>query len=87
MNIVLTPGEATLATLEQIYRGDDSFELDRAARHDIDRAADIISVAKSADTPIYGVNTGFGKLASARIDKADMRGLERVAGKSAMAAV
>ena len=77
MKIVLTPGAATLSLLERIYRGDECFQLDRAARSRMDRAAGIVSAAKDAETPVYGINTGFGKLASVRIEKADIDQLQR----------
>ncbi len=77
MTIVLTPGAASLSLLERIYRGEESFQLDRSARNGVDRAAEIVLAAKDNETPIYGINTGFGKLASARIEKSDIDQLQR----------
>ena len=76
MSILLLPGEATLSLLERIYRGDEYFQLDRTARPGMDRAAHIVAAAGSGETPVYGVNTGFGKLASVRIDKDDINQLQ-----------
>ena len=76
MSILLSPGEATLSLLERIYRGDECFQLDRTARPGMDRAANIVAAAGAGETPIYGVNTGFGKLASVRIDKDDINQLQ-----------
>lgn len=77
MSIVLVPNAATLSLLERIYRGDECFQLDRAAREGIDWAAGIVASAGASDTPIYGINTGFGKLASVRIDRTDIDKLQR----------
>lgn len=77
MRIALTPGFATLAVLEDIYRGVNRFELDRSAVLAIDQAAEVVARAVEGIIPIYGVNTGFGKLASVRIDKADIVALQR----------
>lgn len=76
MSILLSPGETTLSLLERIYRGGEYFQLDRTARPGMDRAADIVAAASAGETPVYGVNTGFGKLASVRIDKDNINQLQ-----------
>ncbi|GMG85328.1 histidine ammonia-lyase [Paralimibaculum aggregatum] len=75
--IVLTPGEAGLDTLEAIYRGSEPFRLDRAARPAVEAAAARITEAASGETPVYGVNTGFGKLASVRVPSSSTAALQR----------
>jgi histidine ammonia-lyase len=40
-------------------------------------AADIVARAAAGGVPVYGVNTGFGKLASVRIDATDTETLQR----------
>jgi histidine ammonia-lyase len=75
--LVLTPGEVTLATLRQIYRFGAPVVLDRAARPGIEASAALIAKAAAGDVPVYGVNTGFGKLASIRIPLADTATLQR----------
>ena len=67
MTETLTPGAATLAQLERIWRGSGAVQLDPAARSDVDAAADLVAQAAAGDAAVYGVNTGFGKLASVKI--------------------
>jgi histidine ammonia-lyase len=75
--ITLTPGEATLAQLRRIYREELPVQLNRNARPKVEASAAIISAAASGDVPVYGVNTGFGKLASIRIAPEDTATLQR----------
>ncbi|GJL92916.1 histidine ammonia-lyase [Hyphococcus sp.] len=77
MTIKLTPGAMSLAALETLYRGAAPFQLDRAAKPAIDRSAEQIAKAAAGDVPVYGVNTGFGKLASVRIGHGDIAQLQR----------
>ncbi len=77
MTTVLTPGGASLEALEQLYREGAPFKLDRAARPAIDWSAEQIAKAAAGDAPVYGVNTGFGKLASVRIGHGDIAQLQR----------
>ncbi|MFA3919202.1 histidine ammonia-lyase [Ruegeria hyattellae] len=75
--IVLTPGTATLATLETLYRDGTPAQLDRAAKPAIDAAADMVAQAAAGSDAVYGINTGFGKLASTRIAPEDTAHLQR----------
>ena len=75
--ITLSPGSATLAQLRQIYRGELPARLDRAAKPAIEASAEVIARAAAGDVPVYGVNTGFGKLASIRIPQRDTATLQR----------
>ncbi|MEX6633731.1 histidine ammonia-lyase [Hyphococcus lacteus] len=77
MTTELKPGKATLLLLEMLYRDCSSFRLDRAAKPQIVSASDRVAVAAQGDAPIYGVNTGFGKLASVRIATNDIETLQR----------
>jgi histidine ammonia-lyase len=74
---VLIPGSTTLAQLETIWRTDEPVTLSPDARPMIDKAAQIVAAAASGDEAIYGVNTGFGKLASIRIKSEDILTLQR----------
>lgn len=73
----LKPGAVTLGELEQIWRGDLAVTLDPDARPQIERAAALVAAAAAGDVPVYGVNTGFGKLASRKIKPADTATLQR----------
>ncbi len=76
MTHVLTPGKATLAELEAIYRGAPA-KLDPGVRDAVEKSAARIAEVAAGDVPVYGVNTGFGKLASVRIAPGDVATLQR----------
>ena len=75
--LTLTPGAATLPELETIWREGLAVRLDDAARPGIAASADRIAAAVAGDAAVYGVNTGFGKLASVRIAAEDTATLQR----------
>ena len=77
MTVVLIPGEVTLAQLERIYRDGVPARLDPATAPGIARAAARIAAIAAGNEAVYGVNTGFGKLASIRIGAADTATLQR----------
>lgn len=74
--IVLKPGLSTLADWRAIYRGA-APKLDAACSEAVARSAEVISRIVSEGKPVYGINTGFGKLASVRIDSTDLARLQR----------
>ncbi|MEP1768724.1 MAG: histidine ammonia-lyase [Sulfitobacter sp.] len=75
--LTLTPGAVTLDDLAQIHWGGASVQLDRACRPDIERAHARIAKAVAGTDAVYGVNTGFGKLASVKIEAKDTATLQR----------
>ncbi|MEM7319656.1 MAG: histidine ammonia-lyase [Pseudomonadota bacterium] len=75
--LTLVPGAATLAQLEQIYRTEAAVNLDNSCRVAVDAAAARIAEAAAGAEPVYGVNTGFGKLASLKIAAEDTATLQR----------
>jgi histidine ammonia-lyase len=75
--LTLKPGAVTLAELRRIYCEELPVTLDRSARPSVEASATIIAKAARGDTPVYGVNTGFGKLASIRIPPQDTATLQR----------
>ncbi|RBI87579.1 histidine ammonia-lyase [Rhodosalinus halophilus] len=77
MSVVLTPGATTLATLERLWRGGAAARLDPAARPGVEAAAALVRQAAEGEAAVYGVNTGFGKLATVRIPAADTAKLQR----------
>ena len=66
-SIVLKPGAVSLAQWRAVYRGA-SITLDPACAPLIERAAATVAAIVARGEPVYGINTGFGKLASVRID-------------------
>lgn len=77
MTITLTPGSTQLLVLEKIYRSSDTVKLDLIAKDAVAAAAAKVQQAAAGDVPVYGVNTGFGKLASVRIAPEDTATLQR----------
>lgn len=77
MTQILTPAGTTLAQLETLWRGVGAVALIPSARAAIEASAAVIAAAARGDAPVYGVNTGFGKLASVRIAPADTETLQR----------
>lgn len=75
--LTLTPGAATLADLARVYREELAVRLDPASHDGIAQAAARIDAAAKGDTAVYGVNTGFGKLASVKIAVEDTATLQR----------
>ncbi len=77
MTQILHPGSTSLSDLETIWRGNGPLALDPGARLAVAASAAIIAAAARGDVPVYGVNTGFGKLASVRIAPQDTETLQR----------
>ena len=77
MTQVLHPAATNLAQLETLFRTEGAVALDADARPSIEASAALIARAAAGDQPAYGVNTGFGKLASVRIAPADTETLQR----------
>jgi histidine ammonia-lyase len=75
--IPIVPGSVTLSTLRRIARGNSGIELGPAAWDDVEACHDLLDRALVEGRTIYGVNTGFGKLAGTRIGEADLATLQR----------
>jgi histidine ammonia-lyase len=74
--LTLTPGQLTLEQLQVIHAGGAKISLVESSRDDIAASAAIVQAAAAGDAPVYGVNTGFGKLANQRISAADLATLQ-----------
>jgi histidine ammonia-lyase len=75
--MLLRPGALTLDDLLAVHHGAGPLKLDRAAWPNVQRSAAVVQAAAAGDAAVYGVNTGFGKLASTRIEAADLATLQR----------
>ena len=75
--ITLTPGAVTLATLRSLYWQQTPARLDPAAMPGIENACARVAEVAAGDAAVYGINTGFGKLASIRIAPGDVATLQR----------
>jgi histidine ammonia-lyase len=75
--VVVEPGLVSLATLAEIYWHQPPVAVHRDAQAAVAKAAQQVLAAAQADAPVYGVNTGFGKLAAVKIPAADTARLQR----------
>jgi histidine ammonia-lyase len=73
---MLIPGYITLAQWRDIYRGGD-VTLTPDCRPRVAESAAAVGRILAHGAPVYGINTGFGKLASTRIDSGDLETLQR----------
>jgi histidine ammonia-lyase len=76
-SIILNPGQMKLAQLKEIFHSTGPVLLSDSAKPAIIRAAEKIEQAVNSGEAIYGVNTGFGKLASVKIPTNDTTKLQR----------
>jgi len=74
--VVLNPGEVSLADWKAVYRGAPA-RLPQSAAARIAESAAAVERILAKGAPVYGINTGFGKLASVRIGDADLEALQR----------
>ena len=72
----LVPGALTLDALLAIHAGGVQLKLDDACRPGIRASQQVVQRAADGDAPVYGVNTGFGKLANKRISKEQLATLQ-----------
>ncbi len=78
MNILsLIPGSVSLETLADIYWNETPVALDISCKQNVEKAAEYIALAAMGEPAVYGVNTGFGKLASLKIAPEDTAKLQR----------
>jgi len=74
--MLLRPGALTLEDLQALHAGGRQVVLDPQAMPAIDASAAVVRRAAEGEAAVYGVNTGFGKLATRRIDDADLATLQ-----------
>jgi histidine ammonia-lyase len=72
----VSPGAVPLAGWRAIYRGATP-TLDPACRVAIAKSAAAVARILARHEPVYGINTGFGKLATVKIGDADLETLQR----------
>ncbi|GEM_PF-1249027 len=73
----LIPGQLTLAQLRAIYQQPLTLTLDGSASAQIDASVACVEQILAENRTAYGINTGFGLLASTRIASADLENLQR----------
>jgi histidine ammonia-lyase len=74
--MLLRPGQLSLEELQAIHAGGQPLVMDPSALPRILASAAVVQRAAEGDAPVYGVNTGFGKLASTRISAEDLAALQ-----------
>ncbi|WP_210255169.1 histidine ammonia-lyase [Ancylobacter pratisalsi] len=75
-DIVLKPGNVSLAEWRAIYLGA-GLALDPACLPAVERSAKAVADILAKGEPVYGINTGFGKLATVKIGDEDLAKLQR----------
>ena len=75
--LTLHPGNVPLTQLAQLYRSETAAVLDQSTHARVDAAAAQVAKAAQGSDAVYGVNTGFGKLASVKIRPQDTETLQR----------
>ena len=74
--MLIRPGFLTLEELQAIHVGGQALVMDPLALPGIQASAAVVQRAAAGDAAVYGVNTGFGKLASTRISTVDLATLQ-----------
>ncbi|MBE2243488.1 MAG: histidine ammonia-lyase [Burkholderiaceae bacterium] len=75
-SLTLQPGLLSLEQVQAIHGGTAQVAIDAAARPAILASAAVVQRAAQGDAPVYGVNTGFGKLANQRIGQESLDRLQ-----------
>lgn len=76
MTLTIQPGRLTLAQLRDIHTRPQTLAIDPSAAAGIRASAALVQKAAHGGDAVYGVNTGFGKLANQRIAQADLETLQ-----------
>jgi len=73
---MLEPGEVTLLQLEEIFWGG-KVNISQECKSAVKKAQRVVEDIVNGDAAVYGVNTGFGKLASVKVAKEDTAKLQK----------
>ncbi|MCF6275247.1 MAG: aromatic amino acid lyase, partial [Robiginitomaculum sp.] len=76
MSKTIQAGHASLDVWRSIYRDGMSIKLGASAKPACEKSAAIVEAAAAGSDPVYGVNTGFGKLAHVKIAPQDTEKLQ-----------
>ncbi len=72
----INAGQLTLDQLQAVHSGVRQLTLPDASREAIRASQQVVQRAADGNAPVYGVNTGFGKLANQRISKTQLATLQ-----------
>ena len=73
----ITGRDLTIGDVVGVARNGVAIGLERHAEQRVTAAAKLVEEIVKRDAPVYGVNTGFGDLATVRIPTEDLRSLQR----------
>ncbi|MFI7965319.1 aromatic amino acid lyase, partial [Acinetobacter baumannii] len=77
MELLIQPGKLTLADLRQAYLNPIKVKLDKSASSAINASVACVEKIVNEGRTAYGINTGFGLLASTKIAPEDLEKLQR----------
>ena len=77
LELNLIPGQLSLAQLREIYQQPVTLSLDASASAQIDASVACVEQILVENRTTYGINTGFGLLASTKIAHEDLENLQR----------
>jgi histidine ammonia-lyase len=75
--VELRAGALQAADVRALLRQNATLVLDPSARPNVDRAAALVAAIAEREESVYGINTGFGKLAQTRIPREKLADLQR----------
>ncbi len=75
--ILLDGDSLSLEAIAEVAHRRAEVELSSEARRRVERARALVDRLAEGDAPVYGINTGFGTLAEVRIERKDLRTLQR----------
>ena len=77
VELILNPGKVSLSQLSDVYWHERHARLNLDCRPAIEESCKQVKIAADSEVPVYGVNTGFGKLASIKINPDDSKTLQK----------
>jgi len=75
--LIITPGTLTLRELRDFYHHPKQVKLAASAYQQIAQSVDCVNQIINENRTAYGINTGFGLLASTKIEQQDLEKLQR----------
>ncbi len=77
IKLELQPGKLGFSDLRRLLNEDTILEIEPASQERIQASEKLISQIINEDQTVYGINTGFGLLASTRINTSELEALQR----------
>jgi histidine ammonia-lyase len=76
-NVIVNGDALTVADVVDVANGDARAELGPGVAARMEFSRNVVTEAIAGDSPVYGVNTGFGALADTTVGEADLNKLQR----------